>query len=83
MDMKLTSPSPSMRSTGMVGSQNSPMNCLHIPHGLAGSPDGVLVATARALIVPYLAPAATAVPNAHRSAHVPTGKEAFSTLTPV
>lgn len=73
IDMKLTVPSTSIRSTGVVGSQNSTMNCLHIPHGHAGLPGGVFVATAMALIAPYLTPAATAVPNAQRSAHVPTG----------
>lgn len=34
---------------GMFGSQNSRMNCLHMPQGLAGLPGSVFVDTASAL----------------------------------
>lgn len=54
-------------------------NCLHIPQGDA--PGVISVATATALN--DRCPAAMAVPKATRSAQVPTGYEAFSTLTPV
>ena len=40
-------------------------------------------ATATARIPPGRTPAATAVPSATRSAHMPTGKAAFSTFAPV
>lgn len=41
------------------------------------------MATATALISPYLTPSTTAIPRATRSAHVPTGYDAFSILAPV
>jgi hypothetical protein len=77
------SPSRSNMIMGVSGSQNSLMNCLHIPHGLAGLPGAEFVATARALRSPYFRPCTTAVPRATRSAHVPTGYAAFSTLAPM
>jgi len=77
----LVSPSQLCMTTGMSCSQNSLMNCLHMPHGLQNSL--MSVATAIALMSPYLTPCTIAVPRATRSAQVPTGYEAFSTLAPL
>lgn len=55
-------------------------NCLHIPQGLAGGHTSVATATALNALTP---PSVTAFPKATRSAHVPTGYDAFSTLAPV
>lgn len=64
-------------------SHNPTHNCLHIPQGLAGG--DMSVATPSALNMPILKPPAvlvTALPKATRSAQVPTGYAAFSTLAP-
>lgn len=66
--------------TGISSPQNSLMNWRHIPHGLAGSV--AFVATANALNAPARRPEDIAVPMATRSAQVPTGYAAFSTLAP-
>ena len=66
---------------GVSSSRNSRRNCRHMPHGEQCSFMSVATATARN--EPRVYPECTAVPNATRSAHVPTGYEAFSTLAPV
>ena len=56
---------------GVSKFKNSLKNCLHIPHGEQKS--SISVATPTALKEPSLCPWMTAVPNATRSAQVPTG----------
>lgn len=65
--------------TGMSVSQNSRMNCLHIPHGELGGLTSVATPIARNLVFPSV----IAFTSAVRSAQIPTGYEAFSTLAPV
>lgn len=69
--------------THTSSSQNSLINCLHIPHGLAGGLMSVLTAIALIFGKSGLSNDATSGANAHRSAHVPTGVLATSTLLPV
>lgn len=59
------------------------MNCLHIPHGLAGGM--ISLATAKALTFGISGRLKVAIrfASAHRSAQVPTGVAAISTLDPV
>lgn len=87
----LTSPSFARRSshalpyihTFISPSQNSRINCLHMPHGLLGGLMSVLTASPRITGIAGRCIDATTGPMAHRSAHVPTGDEATSTFAPV
>lgn len=47
MVMTVNFESPPYMSTGVAGRQNSRINCLHMPHGLAGGVVSVLTAIAR------------------------------------
>lgn len=80
--MVLTMNFPSLLNmkTGVSNPRNSRRYCLHIPHGLQKS--SMSVETPMALKDPMRWPICTAVPMATRSAHVPTGYEAFSMLAP-
>lgn len=74
--------SPSNMNIGVSSKQNSRINCLHIPHGLAGGLTSLLTATARTSGIAGRAKLATSAARAQRSAHVPTGVDATSTLAP-
>jgi hypothetical protein len=63
--------------------QNSRINCLHIPHGLAGGSISLATATARTTGIDGRGKLATSDASAQRSAHVPTGVDAISTFEPV
>ena len=58
--------------------ENSSMTCRQIPHGGVGSSASVAITTASKLRFPR----ATAADTALRSAQIPAGNEAFSTLQP-
>lgn len=59
------------------------MNCLHMPQGLAGGLMSVLTAMARITGISGRLNEATTGAIAHRSAQIPTGVLATSTLEPV
>jgi hypothetical protein len=58
--------------------ENSSNTCRHIPQGGVGSSASV----AMAMATKHRFPRATAADTALRSAHIPAGNEAFSTLHP-
>src|SRR5690606_7362513 len=74
---RVTRPAPSIETTVIPGA-NSASACRQIPQG--GVASGASVATATA--VNSRCPATTAAPRATRSAQVPAGYDAFSTLQP-